>query len=166
MKRILLTFVCVGLAGPAFSQANPIETRVNFTPSEIRLLQDLSSIKLELDREEEALALREKLVDLAESRLDVKIKRLEDLETQIGSLLKNLSEKEEAELVSLAKIYEQMKPDAAASVMERMDNRIVFDVFKRMNRKSVAKIMEKLSSAKGRIISEMLAEKSDLPSFE
>jgi flagellar motility protein MotE (MotC chaperone) len=88
------------------------------------------------------------------------------LESQIGALLKNLSEKEEAELLSLAKIYEQMKPDAAASVMERMDNRIVFDVFKRMNRKSVAKIMEKISSAKGRIISEMLAEKSDLPSFE
>jgi flagellar motility protein MotE (MotC chaperone) len=164
MKRALF-FTSLLFTPFAFAQ-NPIETRVNFTPSEIRLLQDLSSIKLELDREQEALALREKLVDLAESRLDVKITRLEDLESQIGALLKNLSEKEEAELLSLAKIYEQMKPDAAASVMERMDNRIVFDVFKRMNRKSVAKIMEKISSAKGRIISEMLAEKSDLPSFE
>ena len=90
---------------------------------------------------------------------------LNELQKQLTVLLKNLSNKEEAELVQLAKIYEEMRPNNAAIVLNKLDDNIVFDLFKRMNRKDTAKIMEKMDPIKARRISKMLAEKSDLPQF-
>lgn len=136
-----------------------------YTASEIKILQELEKRRVELDRREKALELRERLVDLAEKRLVEKTDDMEVLKAQLEQLLKNLSDKEEDELNELAKIYEAMKAESAANVLNRMDNKIVFDVFKRMKRKSTAKIMEKMDTGKARLISEMLAEKSDLPLF-
>ena len=119
-----------------------------FTATEIQLLQELEKRRVILDRREKALELRERLVDLAEKRLAEKTGSMEILKAQLEQLLKNLSDKEEGELKELAKIYEEMKAESAASVMNRMDNKIVFDVFKRMSRKSTAKIMEKMDTGK------------------
>ncbi|MAI07891.1 MAG: hypothetical protein CMF61_02935 [Magnetococcales bacterium] len=136
-----------------------------FTATEVQVLQELEKRRVILDRREKALELRERLVDLAEKRLSEKTSSMEILKSQLEQLLANLSDKEEGELKELAKIYEEMKAESAASVMNRMDNKIVFDVFKRMSRKSTAKIMEKMDTGKARLISEMLAEKSELPLF-
>jgi flagellar motility protein MotE (MotC chaperone) len=138
----------------------------DFTNIEVELLQELEKRRVELDRREKAIELRERLVDLAEKRLSERAGKMNELKSDLGMLLNNLSEKEEEELQALAKIYESMKPAAAANVMDRMDNKIVFDVFKRMKQKSTAKIMEKMSTVKARIVSEMLAEKSELPVFK
>lgn len=136
-----------------------------FSPSEVLLLQELEERRVDLDRREKALELRERLLDLAERKLTEKVGNMQTLKVELESLLTNLSEKEEEELVALAKIYEVMKPASAADVLNRMDNKIVFDLFKRMTRKNTAKIMEKMATGKARVISEMLAEKSDLPTF-
>jgi len=136
-----------------------------FTDQEIKLLQELDAHRIELDRREQALRVREKLVDMAEADLDTRIKKLEDLQGNVEKLLRNLSNKEDDELLQLAKIYEEMKPAGAATVLDKMDDNIVFDLFKRMKRKSTAKVMEKMDPAKARRISQMLAEKSDLPQF-
>tara|TARA_R110000868_G_scaffold262401_1_gene520918 strand:- start:79885 stop:80448 length:564 start_codon:yes stop_codon:yes gene_type:complete len=136
-----------------------------FTSTEVNILQQLEKRRVSLDRREKALELRERLIDLAEKRLAEKTGAMEVLKVQLEQLLENLSDKEEGELLELAKIYEAMKAESAASVLNRMDNKIVFDVFKRMSRKSTAKIMEKMDTGKARLISEMLAEKSELPPF-
>ena len=136
-----------------------------YTKSEMAILQDLKKRNVALDRREKALELRERLVDLAEKRLGEKTEYMEILKTQLERLLSNLSDKEEQELKDLAAIYEVMKPKAAASVLDRMDNHIVFDIFRRMSKKSTAKIMENMDTGKARLISEMLAEKNILPEF-
>ena len=133
------------------------------TPMEIKILQELDARRVTLDRREKALELREKLVDIAEKRLSSKTQEMAILKSQLEELLKSLSGKEESELEELAKIYEAMKAEAAANVLNRTDNKIVFDIFKRMKRKNTAAIMEKMDTGKARIISEMLAEKTDLP---
>lgn len=137
----------------------------DYSPAEIKLLQELEQRRIELSRREKAIDLREQLVDLAEQRLDDKIQQMSDLQTSLEGLLKNLSDKEEEELMRLARIYSEMKPQAAADVLNNLDNAIVYDLFRRMKSKDTAGIMEKMSPGKARIISEMLAEKSELPSF-
>lgn len=137
-----------------------------YSGAELKLLQELELRRIELDRRSKALDLRERLVDLAEKRLIARVENMDKLKGELEILLKNLSDKEEEELEALAKIYEQMKPAPAATVLNRLDNKIVYDLFKRMKKKSIAKIMEKMATAKARIISEMLAEKSELPTFE
>jgi len=136
-----------------------------FSEMEIKLLQELDVRRIELERREQALRVREKLADLAEAELKDRVEKMGELQTQLTNLLKNLSNKEEAELVQLAKIYEEMKPQSAAIVLNKLDDNIVFDLFKRMNRKDTAQIMEKMDPTKARRISKMLAEKSNLPEF-
>ncbi len=136
-----------------------------FTEMEIKLLQELEIRRIELERREQALRVREKLVDLAEFEINTRIGRMEELQKELDTLLSNLSNKEELELKQLAKIYEEMKPQNAAIVLNKLDDNIVFDIFKRMNRKNTAKIMEKMVPVKARRISQMLAEKSELPTF-
>lgn len=136
-----------------------------FSEAEIKLLQELDTRRIELERREQALRVREKLADLAEAELKDRVEKMNELQKQLTVLLKNLSNKEEAELVQLAKIYEEMRPNNAAIVLNKLDDNIVFDLFKRMNRKDTAKIMEKMDPIKARRISKMLAEKSDLPQF-
>lgn len=136
-----------------------------FSEMEIKLLQELDVRRIELERREQALRVREKLADLAEVELKDRVEKMNELQGQLTNLLKNLSNKEETELLQLAKIYEEMRPNNAAIVLNKLDDNIVFDLFKRMNRKDTAKIMEKMDPVKARRISKMLAEKSDLPQF-
>lgn len=175
MRLYLILALMVIVPFSVWAQEEPADTpedvsieseKRDFSSMEIKLLQELEKRRIELDRREKAIELRERLVDLAEKRLSERATRMEELKAELGKLLNNLSDKEEEELAALAKIYESMKPAAAASVMDRMDNKIVFDVFKRMKDKSTAKIMEKMSTVKARIVSEMLAEKSSLPVFK
>lgn len=139
----------------------PAEPAVRiFSPAELEVLEDLESRKVELDRREQALELREKLVDLMEKRLAEKVTDLNKLKVQLEQLSRGLSGKDEEELALLAQIYGNMKPAAAAQVLNRLDNSIVFDVVKRMPTKKSGKLMEAMEPAKARIISEMMAEKT------
>jgi flagellar motility protein MotE (MotC chaperone) len=164
-------FVSIGQAqenvGAFTPETVPLELDPReYSPAEIQLLQELEVRRAELERREQAIDLREKLVDLAEQRLLKRVDELANLQTEMEVLLQNLSSKEEEELKQLASIYSDMKPAAAGEVLNRLDNAIVFDLFKRIQSKKVAKIMEKMSPAKVRFISQMLAEKADLPKLE
>lgn len=134
-----------------------VETARAFTASEVELLQELDKKRVELDRRQQALELREKLVDLMETRLNQRTAEMQQLKVQLEALLKNASGKEDEEIQQLALIYGNMKPQAAAVVLNRLDNGIVFDVVKRMPTKKSGKLMEALDPAKARVISEMMA---------
>lgn len=136
-----------------------------FTDTEVKLLQKLDVRRLELERREQALRVREKLVDLAEKEISGRVEEMQALQKELTILMGNLSDKEEEELVQLAKIYEEMRASNAAVVLNKLDDTIVFDLFKRMKRKSTAKVMEVMDPVKARKISQMLAEKAQLPNF-
>ncbi|MFZ2587068.1 MAG: hypothetical protein WAZ18_02925 [Alphaproteobacteria bacterium] len=140
------------------SKVEEAETVRGYSPAELEILQSLEKKKLELDRREQALELREKLVDLMEKRLAERVTEMTTLKEQLETLTKNLSGKEDGELAQLAQMYAAMKPAAAAVVLNRLDNAIVFDVLKRMPVKKSGKIMEAIEPVKARVISEMMAE--------
>lgn len=182
MRLWLLSVACAAflMAGPAQAQESAAKpegeatiteelsqeapTR-RYTEAEIKLLQELDARRIDIDRREQVLVIREKLLDLAEDRVSSQVGRLEELQGAIKKLLGNLSDKEEQELDQLARIYEGMKPASAAEVLNGLDNRIVYDLFRRMKQKNTAKILEKMATPKARTISEMLAEKTALPAL-
>ena len=135
-----------------------------FSATEVQVLLDLDQHRIEMERREQALELREKLVDLMEQRLNARVVELKALQAELESLLSNMSGKDDKELDQLAMMYGNMKPTAAAGVLNRLDNTIVLDVLVRMPAKKSGKLMEVLDPAKARVISEMMAARTPPPS--
>ncbi len=134
-----------------------------FSATEVQVLLDLDQHRIEMERREQALQLREKLVDLMEQRLNGRVAELKALQAELETLLGNMSGKDDKELDQLAMMYGNMKPAAAAGVLNRLDNTIVLDVLVRMPAKKSGKLMEVLDPAKTRVISEMMAARTSPP---
>jgi flagellar motility protein MotE (MotC chaperone) len=81
----------------------------------------------------------------------------------LEDLLKARSEQEEAELKSLVKMYENMKPKAAARVFEEMDMDVLLDVVDRMNERKVAPILALVTPTRAKEITFELAQRRQLP---
>lgn len=132
--------------------------------TEVSVLLDLDKQRIEMNRREQALELREKLVDLMEQRLNSRVAELKNLQADLERLMGNVSGKDDKELDQLATIYGNMKPAVAAGVLNRLDNLIVLDVITRMPPKKSGKLMEAIDPAKARVISEMMAARTPPPS--
>lgn len=135
-----------------------------FSDSEVQMLLSLDQQRIDLERRGQALELREKLVDLMEQRLNARVAELQVLKGELQTLLVSVSGKDDKELGQLASIYGAMKPQAAAVVLNRLDNAIVMDVLLRMPSKKSGKLMEVLDPAKARYLSEMMAARTPPPS--
>ena len=103
MYKILPLFVlpllCVSAAAFAQIEVSAIPTPEDvelvleprdYSPAEIKLLQELEQRRIELERRAKAIDLRERLVDLAEERLSEKVTQLTKLQ---GDVEKGLPEK-------------------------------------------------------------------------
>lgn len=134
-----------------------------FSATETQLLLELDAQRVELERRTQAVELREKLVDLMEQRLNGRVAELQGLKAELEKLLGNVSGKDDKELDQLASIYGAMKPATAAGVLNKLDNAIVLDIVKRMPPKKSGKLMEALDPAKARVISEMMADQTPVP---
>lgn len=135
-----------------------------FSDTEVQVLLDLDQQRIEMERRAQALELREKLVDLMEQRLNGRVAELETLKGELEKLMTSMSGKDDKELQQLASIYGNMKPAAAATVLNRLDNAIVLDILVRMPAKKSGKLMEALEPAKARYLSEMMAARTPPPS--
>jgi flagellar motility protein MotE (MotC chaperone) len=102
-------------AAPEPKVADPFD----YTDEEVDVLQQLAKRREELDVRARQLDEREALIQAAEQRMEQKMAELKALQATVEDLLKTRSEQEEAELKSLVKMYENMKPKAAAKVFER-----------------------------------------------
>ncbi len=128
-----------------------------FTQAEIDLLQTLAGRRETLERRENDLILRERLLEAAELRIDRKIGQLAAIQADLRSMLKTYDETQEATLESLSTIYARMKPKEAARIMMEMEGPILLDVLERMREAVAANIMANLSPEKARDITMELA---------
>lgn len=134
--------------------------------SELDLLQDLAIRRGHLDNREGQLDMREKLLEATELRMDGKIERLESLVAQIGELVSKHEEQENAQLRSIVKVYENMKPKSAAKILERLEMDIQVEVATRMKETKMAPIMAAMSQEGARNLTSELAKRARLPPLE
>jgi len=85
------------------------------TPAEIDLLQQLAERRQVLESREQEFEIRTGLLAAAESRIDKKVEELKVLRETISGLIKTFDAQQDAKLLSLVKIYENMKPKEAAT---------------------------------------------------
>lgn len=157
-------------AAPASDSPVPPEQKtplaadpLTLTDEEIELLQSLAQRREELEQRAKAMDQREVMLAAAEGRIEEKIQELEALRATIEGLLEEHGEQEEAQLRSLVKIYESMKPKDAARIFEELDMAVLLDVIERMKERKSAPILAKMNPVRAKAITLELAQRRELP---
>ena len=135
----------------------------DMSDQEIELLQQLSERRKSLDNRAQEIEQRASLLAAAEERVQLKISELADLQATIEELLIQHDEQEEAQMQSLVKIYENMKPKDAARIFEELDMIVLLEVVDRMKERKVAPVLAKMNPARAKAITLELAQRRELP---
>ena len=130
---------------------------------EIALLQRLADRRVELDAREKEIAQRTGLLKAAEDRIDDKIRQLTAFQNTIEGLIKTYDGQQEQKMLSLVKIYENMKPKEAARIFEDLDMDTLLSVAERMKERKLAAVMAKMNPEKARDVTVELARLRDIP---
>jgi len=133
------------------------------TPAEIDLLQQLAERRQVLESREQEFELRTGLLAAAESRIDKKVEELKVLRETISGLIKTFDAQQDAKLLSLVKIYENMKPKEAARIFEALEMDTLLEVAERMKERKLAPIMAKMHPEKARDMTVELSRLRQLP---
>ncbi len=148
------------------SERRPDESKVaekrQFNNVEVDLLQSLAERREKLDIWEEEVAVKEKLLEATERRLDTKLAELKDLQGKVQALLNEYQEYEEEEIKSLVKIYESMKPKDAAIIFNKLDMPILFKVVDMMSERRAAPILAKMDANRARDVTRELAAQREM----
>lgn len=154
-----------GENGPADACPAPdlIADQAGLSPYEIQVLRSLSERRGEIDAREAALDTREQTIAAAEIRLSEQINELQTLESDIQSLIGELDEKNDAQLASLVKWYETMKPKDAARIFDTLNDSLLLTLADRMKPAAMAAILADMSSERARTLTQLMAQKTELP---
>lgn len=129
----------------------------DFTEAELELLQKLSKRRDDLALREGELESRVRLLDAAESRLEAQIAELQALRTTIEGLVRKYDDQEQAEIESVVKIYETMKPKDAARILGELEMETLLGIMERMNTRKTAPILAAMPPKRARAVTTELA---------
>jgi flagellar motility protein MotE (MotC chaperone) len=129
-----------------------------YSPVEVDLLQRLSARRDELNSWEKDIKMKESLLEATEVRLDRKIDEIQGMQASLRTLLDEYSKHEEAEIRSLVKIYENMKPKDAAQIFDEMEMPILLLVVDKMSERKAAPILALMTPAKAKDLTVELAD--------
>ncbi len=156
------TAAAAGGAEPAPAGVQPVDP-FSLTDSEIELLQKLAARREQLEKRSLELEQREVLLSAAEARIEERIQELKTLQANIEGMIEQRDQKQEAQLRSLVKIYESMKPKEAARIFEELDMAVLLEVIDRMKERKSAPILAKMNPDKAKEVTVELADKHKLP---
>ncbi|WP_339712815.1 hypothetical protein [uncultured Sneathiella sp.] len=137
-----------------------------FSQAEIAVLERLVDRRAELDRQQQELEMRDNLLKATETRIDEKIAKLKEMEGTLEDLLKLHDEQEKAQMESLVKIYEKMKPKDAARIFNNLEMDILIDVASNIKESKMAPILASMSSDRANKLTVELATRRQLPGTE
>lgn len=134
----------------------------NYSSAEVKLLKELSKRRQDLDKIQADMDLREKVLKATEGKIDQKIAEMKIIQDKLEQLMKQHNEKEQAKILSLVKIYENMKPKDAAKIFDELDMSILLEVVSRMKEIKVAPVIASMNHIKARDLSTELARQKNV----
>lgn len=132
---------------------------------EIQVLEDLAVRRRAVEEQERQLDLRRAVVETAEMRLRQRLAQLEELKTAIEEMLKQHEAEEENKIARLVKIYETMKPKAAAEIFNRLEMSVLIRVVSRMREAKSSDILGRMDPVRAREVTAELARQRGLPTI-
>jgi flagellar motility protein MotE (MotC chaperone) len=126
--------------------------------SERALLQDLRQRRLELDAQAAAIKTRESLLVATEQKLSARLTELQTLQKKLEGLDAAQKQKEEAGWRGLVKLYEDMKPKDAATILNDLSMPVLLQLMDRMKDAKAALVMAAMNPDKARDVTAQLAQ--------
>lgn len=133
------------------------DATARFTQSEINVLENLAKRRDELEAREHDLELKAKVLEATEHRINDRISEMKTLESQLSKVVAQYNEKQNAQIKSLVKIYEAMKPADAAHIFNELDMPILLEVIDKMGERKVALVLALMDPRKARDVTQELA---------
>jgi len=152
-----------GAAVPGLSAEPPATDVAALTPGDLALFEDLAARRAELDRRARDLETRESELAVAEQKIAQRIAALKELQAQVEGVIRQYDEQQEAQMRSLVKIYENMKPKDAAPIFDQLDMPILLEVIERMKEARVAPVLALMSPERAKTVTQELAQRRTLP---
>ncbi|WP_296818029.1 hypothetical protein [Brevundimonas sp.] len=135
--------------------------QAGLSPAELRILQNLSERRGQLDARDVDFETQLPLLIAAEAKADERIAELTALRTEIQGLLGQVSEREQAEIDRLVQVYQAMRPRDAAPVFSRLPDEVRLPVAAAMRPRALAAIMAEMEPEAARTLTERLARRFD-----
>lgn len=135
--------------------------QAGLSPAELRILQNLSERRGQLDARDVDFETQLPLLIAAEAKADERIAELTALRTEIQGLLGQVSEREQAEVNRLVAVYQAMRPRDAAPVFSRLPDSVRLPVAAAMRPRALAAIMAEMEPDAARTLTERLARRFD-----
>jgi flagellar motility protein MotE (MotC chaperone) len=148
-------------AAPATPAASKAPDPLQLSSQEIDELQQLSQRRLELDKRAADLNERDVLMQATEKRIDEKIAKLQTLEKSIQGSVKQEDAQDNARVQSLAHMYEQMKPQDAARILDQLDVPVVITLLSMMRELKASPILAAMDPAKAKEVTLALTDKAE-----
>lgn len=133
------------------------------TKGEAEVIRNLGERRAALDARERDLTLREQLLSVSEKGIAERLDELKTLEQRLTAMLAKRDEQEEAQLTSLVKTYENMKPADAARIFNKLDRQVLLSVAARMKPAKIGAVMAAMEPARAQDLTVMLARRLSLP---
>jgi flagellar motility protein MotE (MotC chaperone) len=146
-------------AAPTSSVRNEVEQSTGFSASEIEILGALGRRRAELDSRARALAEREALLEAAEQRIAQKLEELRQIQASVAATLRHADEQDEARRKSLVRIFEGMKPQEAARILEQMELAQLVELIERMKERSASPILGQMHPVRARQVAAEIARR-------
>lgn len=150
-------------AAPASDLPPELSDPSAMSASEIAVLQSLATRRGELDAQQREQEMREQLLAATEKKVNERIAELKSLEGKIVTLLGSRDEESEAQLASLVKVYESMKPKDSAKIFEKLDEDVLLNVAQRMKPQKIGAVLAQMDPAQAQLLTVQLAKRLELP---
>lgn len=131
--------------------------QAGLSPAELRILQNLSERRDELDARDVDFETQLPLLIAAEAKAQERIDELNALRAEIQGLLGQVSEREQEEVNRLVQVYQAMRPRDAAPVFARLSDDVRLPVAAAMRPRALAAIMAEMDPEAARTLTQRLA---------
>ena len=117
---------------------------------EKEILTQLKQKREKLEEREKQLAQREKDLLTLKQELEEEIKK-------INALYQQMEESEQKQIIYLVKVYESMRPEQAAALINEIDEKVALKILNNMKGKKAGAILAQVVPSKAGRLSEQLA---------
>lgn len=125
--------------------------------AEQAVLEGLRARRLAIDAREQAMAARDVVLAAAERRLAQRIEELSALQQRLEMADRQRGEREDAGWKQLVKLYEGMRPRAAATIFDELELPVLVQVVDRMREAKAAAVLGVMRPERARLLTTELA---------